>query len=203
MSISGTIQESQPAPNQVKIFAESSGQNVVMLYTRARFYRTAFNSNIVLALSLGNNFVPTQWYSTDGVLPINAFNSTKPITEVSFPSNNSVQINHAMKFHHSIQIEYSLAKDAYGNGYENFRKIQCIPVKADNTVYDNNLIAYKQPGPNNRDIMLIQGDIDHAAGDIIKLRFNVVQDNGFNGQSTTYLTIYSVAWNLSGLKALT
>lgn len=196
-----TIQENLPPPKNVKIFADVT-QNVFMLYTRARFYRTAFNTNAVLTLGLGNNFVPTHWYSSDGFLAINTFNSTKPITEVSFPNNNSVQINYAMKFHHSIQVEYSLAKDGAGNGYQNFRKIQCLPVKADNTAYDANLITYKQPGPNNRDIMLIQGDIDHMAGDIIKLRFNVVQDNGFTDQSPTTLTIYSVTWNLSGLKVI-
>ena len=194
-----TIQESLPTPDNIKIFS-SAAQSVFMLYTRARFYRTAFNTNAILTLGLGNNFVPTHWYSVDGFLTANTFNSTKPITEVSFPNNNSVQINYAMKFHHSIQVEYSIARDGIGTGYQNFRKIQCLPVKADNTPYDNNLITYKQPGPNARDIMLIQGDIDHAAGDIIKLRFNVVQDNGFADQSATTLTIYSITWNLSGLK---
>jgi hypothetical protein len=156
-----------------------------------------------MVIPIGNNVIPTQWFSTDVFFPINLFNSTKPITEVSFPTNNSVQVNSQMKFFHSIQIEYSLARDALGSGYQNFRKIQCIPVQADgSTVYDANFVTYRQPGPNMRDSMLIQGEISHDDGDIVRLRFNIAQDNTKGDQSATYMTIYSVTWNMSGLKTL-
>lgn len=201
-SLDSIYNENSTTPIPIKIYADAS-QSVIMLYTKARFYRTAFNTNPIIIIPIGNNVIPTQWFSIDSFFSENLFNSTKPITEVSFPFNNSVQINYPMKFFHSIQIEYSLARDALGSGYQNFRKIQCIPVRSDgSTVYDANFITYRQPGPNLRDTMLIQGEINHDTGDVVRLRFNVVQDNTSGDQSATYMTIYSVTWNMSGLKTL-
>jgi hypothetical protein len=121
---------------------------------------------------------------------------------VSFPNNNSVQINYAMKFYHDIQIDYKLSKNIANDGYQNFRKIQCLLVNSSNEPYDDSMVSYRQPGPNNRDILHIEGVLDHTAGDIARLRFNLVQDNGFSDQSDTQLTIYSITWNMSGLKVI-
>jgi hypothetical protein len=183
-------------------FLTNLSNNVVMLYSNCKFYRTAFNTNIALNMPIGNNIIPTQWFSQDVLLPSGTFNSTKPITEISFPNNNSVQINYAMKFYHHIEIYYKLSKNLAQDGYQNMRKIQVLLVRADGvTVYDN-IISYRQPGPNNRDVLQLSGEIDQNAGDILKLRFNVIQDNQHADQSDTYLTIYSVTWNLSGLKVI-
>lgn len=197
-----SLHESLPQPIPYT-FLSSVGDSVVMLYSNCKFYRTAFNNSVSVLLSVGNNFTPTNWFSQDGFLPNNVFNSTKPITEVSFPNNNCVQINANMKFFHQIEIDYKLVKNLSMDSFQNFRKIQVMPCRADGiTPIDTSFVAYRQPGPNNRDIMLCSFEINHQIGDIIKLRFNVVQDNSFSDVSDTYLIIYGVTWNLSGLKVI-
>jgi hypothetical protein len=196
------LQDELPFPIPFS-FLSNLSNNVVMLYSSARFYRTAFNQNIKITAPIGNNYVPTHWFSADTFIPINSFNSTKPITEISFPNNNSVQINYTMKFYHDIQIDFKLSKNLAGDGFQNMRKIQVLLVRADGTsVYDPSMIGYRQPGPNNRDILRVTGEINQTATDILKLRFNVVQDNGYNDQSDTYIEIYSIDWNMSGLKVI-
>lgn len=187
-----------PVPFQ---FAQNASNNVMMLYTNAKFYRTMFNTNHTVLVPLGNSYSPGLYYSTDTYFPAGIFNSTKPTTEVVFPNNNSVKINEALKIYHDIQVEFKLTKNIDGDGYQNVRKVQCLPVSA-STPYDNSLVAYKQPGPNFRDTLHVQGEIDHGAGDEIYLRFNVMQDNKKNDESSTVLTIYRVVWNMCALKVI-
>ncbi len=183
-------------------FLQNLSNNIVQLYTSAKFYRTAFNSNILLNVPIGNNYIPTHYFSQDAFIPINTFNSTKPITEVTYPNNNSVLINYTGKYYHDVQIEYKLSKNLAGDGYQNFRKIQCMLVRDDGTTpYDDDVIAYKQPGPI-RDTLRIASEIDQIAGDVVKLRFNIVQDQGYGDQSETYLEIYQITWNISCLKVI-
>ena len=183
-------------------FLQNLSNNVVMLYTSAKFYRTAFNSNILLNMPIGNNFTPTQYYSQDTFIPINTFNSTKPITEISYPNKNNVLINYTGKYYHDVEIDYKLSKNSAGDGYQNMRKIQVLMVRDDGITTYEDMISYKQPGSNNRDLLHIAGKIDQIAGDVVELRFNLIQNNGFLDQSDTYLEIYSITWNISCLKVI-
>lgn len=183
-------------------FLQNLSNNVVMLYTSAKFYRTAFNSNIELNMQIGNNYTPTQYFSQDTFIPTNTFNSTKPITEIGYPNKNSVLINYTGKYYHDVEFEYKLSKNSAGDGYQNMRKIQVLLVRNDVTTEYEDMIAYRQPGPNNRDYLRIAGEIDQTAGDIINIRFNLVQNNTFNDESDTYLEIYSITWNISCLKVI-
>ncbi len=181
-------------------FLSNLSQNVMMLYTSAKFFRTIFNDNCEVAIPIGNNYAPTLWYSFDTYLPASIFNSTKPISEVSFPSQNAVQINDDLKFYHDIQIDFELSKNSSRDGYQNTRKIQCLPVRYDGSPYDDSMVGYKQPGPNFRDTLSMQGEINHVAGDVVRLKFNLMQDNGFADQSDTLMTIYRITWNMCALK---
>ena len=183
-------------------FLTSAAGNVFQIYSKASFYRTVFNTNIEINIPIGNNYSPSLWYSLDTYLPENIFNSTKPTTEISFPFLNSIQIHESMKFYHDFQVDFKITKNNTGDGYENLRKLQCIFVNSANHPYDNSMIAYKQPGPNNRDILMIQGEINHNMGDIIKPKFNIIQDNFNLGQSNTTLIIYRITWNICGLKVI-
>lgn len=184
-------------------FLSSLSQNVMMLYTNAKFYRTVFNNNATMTVAMGNNYSPGLWYSLDAYLPINIFNSTKPLPEFSFPNLNSVQLNENLKVYHDVEINFKIVKNLNEDGFQNTRKIQCLPVKGDSvTPYDNSLIGYCQPGPNNKNNMFIKGEIDHAAGDVVKLKINIVQDNEFGDQSDTILIINYITWNMMTLKVL-
>ncbi len=187
-----------PVPFQ---FTQNASSNVMMLYTNAKFYRTIFNTNCLIPVALGNSYSPGLYYSADTYLPNGIFNSTKPTTEIAFPNNNSVLVNEALMIYHDIQIDFKMTKTIDGDGYSNVRKIQCLPVSGTSS-YDDSLVAYKQPGPNFRDTLHIQGEIQHTVGDNIYLRFNVMQDNKKNDESTTYLTIYRIVWNMCALKTI-
>jgi hypothetical protein len=193
--------ENLPFPTPYS-FLQNLNKNVVMLYTSAKFYRTAFNSNLLLNMPIGNNFTPTQYFSQDTFIPANTFNSTKPLTEVSYPNRNSVLINYTGKYYHDVEIDYKLSKNSAGDGYQNMRKIQVLMVRDDGISAYEDMISYKQPGPNNRDFLRVAGEIDQTAGDIVQLRFNLVQNRNFNDQSDSYLEIYSITWNISCLKVI-
>lgn len=179
-------------------------KNVILLFTKGAFYRSQYNTNLELIMPLGIDISPnTIWLSNSMFLPVNFFNSTKPILEISFPNNNCVQFNRTMQYYHDITIQFKLTKNLNSDNYQNYRELRCRLVQNDGiTQYDQSIFGYGQSGSGEHFEINLRGDIQHFAGDIAKLQFTIAQDNRYNDQSDTILTIFSITWNIMGLKII-
>jgi hypothetical protein len=192
--------DSEPLPD-IFNFGNEINNVVSMIYANAKFYRTAFISNIEITFPLGNNYVlGAIWGSPDIYLPVGTFNSLKAITEITFPNANQAQINYAGKYFHEVRIKFKLVKNNISDNYQNNRKLQCFLADTTGTPYDNALIGYTQPATGFETELEITGDILHNVGDSVNLKFNIVQDNLFSDQSATTMIIYGIVWNISSLK---
>lgn len=168
----------------------------IMLYSSASFIRNETNTNIVMNIPVGPDLSPgTIWYSPDTYLSDNTYNIMNPITEVIFPSGKDVQILTDLTFMHDILIQYKITAGDNTN-YSNDREVRCTLVRENLTQYDNGIFAYQMPESGQHDCLLLRGYIQHSFSDIIKLRFNVVQNAT---ASDTKLTIFRISWNIFGL----
>lgn len=189
-------------PEQTYMDLSSLGiTEAVLLCASGNFYRTNSNSNITIDIPLGTDISPGSIYlSPDVYLPINSYNDTKTITEVNFPENRDVSISADLQFKHSIMIQYKLEKGDTTN-YKNNRGLRAILVKADGTsIYDASLFSEYQPVTGEHNTLLMEGCLTHSIGDLIKIKFSVVQDVNKSDQSSSYLTIFRITWNILGLK---
>lgn len=179
-------------------FADNVPESI-MLYSSATFSRNALNSSIEVPIDLGADISPnTIWLSPDIFIPDGTFNIVRPITEINFPNNKNVMILKDLQFLHDIFIHYKITKSD-GTNFVNQREIRCIPVRADNTPYNSSLFSYQQPDSGQHDHLMIRGHISHNLGDLVKLKFNIVQDNGRADKSDTKLVIFRISWNIMGL----
>lgn len=195
--------EDLPFPVPISILQNLSDK-VIMLFTKCCFYRNQFNLNLEMMLDQGTDISPGLiWLSPSYYLPSGFFNSTKPISEVSFPNNNSVQINRTMTFYHDITVMFKLTLNSDADNYQNFRELRCRLVMADGlTQYDSSLFGYAQPATGSHFEVNFAGSINHNAGDKIQLQFTLAQDNTHSNQSATLLTIFNLSWNIIGLKVI-
>lgn len=193
--------EELPFPVPISLINNLSDA-VILLFTRCAFYRNQFNSNLELSMPIGPDISPGQiWLSPTTFLPINFFNSTKPITEISFPNANSVQFNQTMQYYHDITVMFKLSLNSNGDHFQNHRELRCRLVGADGiTQYDNSMFFYGQPSSEEHFEIHLSGAIQHYAGDIAKLQFSISQDNVHNNQSDTLLTIFNINWSILALK---
>ena len=172
----------------------------VMIYSSAHFYRTQYNTNIELNINLGSNISPIIWLSPSIYLPDNIFNLTKPVDEISYPNSKDVLILKDMTFLHDILIQYKMTK-ADNNNFLNQRELRCTLVRDDGTsVYDSALFANQQPDTGQHDNIFLKGHITHNLADVVRLKFNVIQDNKLSGQSDTKIKIFRITWNILGLR---
>lgn len=192
--------ENLPFPIPINLLSGLSDK-IIMLFSKCCFYRNQFNSNLEMMMDIGNDVSPnTIWLSPSYYLPINFFNSTKPITEISFPNNNSIQINRTMTFYHDIIIMFKLGLNSNGDHFQNNRELRCRLVDENGIQFDSSLFGYAQPSSENHFEINFAGSIDHNAGDKIIIQLTLAQDNVHNNQSPTLLTIFSITWNILALK---
>lgn len=192
------INEEQPFPEFIQF--ESSGKSV-LLYSSANFCRTSSNSNIEINIPPGPDILPgTIYMSPSFFIPNNTFNLTKPRAEITYPNANSAMILTDLEFVHDIMVQYKLTK-LDGSNYSNNRELRCFLTKQDDiTIYDSSLFANTQPDSGNHDTLHITGSINHNLGDVVKLKFNLVQDNEHNDVDGTIMTIFRISWNIFSIK---
>ncbi len=193
------INENLPEPKFFNFSTITS--EAIMLYSSAHFYRTQSNNNISLNIALGNDILPGAiWMSPNIYLPDNIFNLIKPIAEISFPDCKDVLLLKDLTFLHDILIQYKITKTDDTN-FLNRRELRCTLVKEDGTtVYDAGLYANQLPDSGQHDNIFLKGHITHLLGDKVRLKFNMVQDNSYDAQSDTKITIFRISWNILALK---
>lgn len=169
----------------------------VVQNSSGNFFRTNANSNIELIVPLGVDILSDNIYtSPDIYLPLNTFNSVKDNDIVKFPSNKDVNILDDVTCLHDIFIQYKIAKSD-DNNFLNQREIIATLVKADGTtIYSNSIISHRQPDTSAHDDIVFKGNISHSYNDIVKIKFNIIQDERLSGHSNSKLTIFYVAWNI-------
>ena len=166
--------------------------------SNATFYRDLFNTNIIVALPIGTGpDVNNLYTSPDAFIPINAFNSVQSATEVNFPNNQYASISQSLTMNHNLLIQYKLIR---GNGlnFTNQRQLITTLVDSTNTPYNATIFSNEMPSTGAQDELIINQFITHTAGDIVKIKFKLVQDQLNAGQSGTLLTIFRISWTISG-----
>jgi hypothetical protein len=172
-----------------------------MLFSEARFYRTELNSNIEILIPEGGDVNPgTVWFSPNVFLPINAFNYTAPIDEVIFNNGRDMRFLTDAIFIHNLHIQYKLIRHDNTN-YDNSRSLRCVPVMEDgNAVYAHSFYSMTQPDSGTHDNIIIQKSIYHNYNDLVRIKFNISQDNHNSGKSDTKLVIFSITWLVFSMK---
>lgn len=192
--------ENDNLPFPIPIDFLGGGTQAVLLFSSANFYRTVLNTNINITAPLGVDISPGLiYFSPDCYLPVNTFNSTKPITEVIFPDSNQTLILFDSKYMHDIMIQYKLTKEDNTN-YTNNREVRATLVNSTGGIYDASIYANSQPNPGAHDILHIKGYVEHNVNDAIRIKLNVVQDTTRSDTSSSKITILRISWNILGLK---
>lgn len=179
-----------------QIIPISTNNNTNIVLSSADFYRTEFNTNILLTASPGiefNNIFQSAWF----YLPLNTFNAVQPTPEIDYPTNNKVRLITNMTYLHEIMIQFKLSK-LNNNNFINRRELRVNLVDDNDNIYNQSLFYNIQPNSGEHAIILIKGYIIHNALDIIRLRFMIVQDNDNNDVNDTLLTIFRISWVVQG-----
>ena len=104
---------------------------------------------------------------------------------------------------HDIAIQYKLTKQD-GALYTNTRELNVNLVAEDGTtIYNEAVNAIKNPIPGEHDVALIKGIIAHNIFDVVKIKFNVVQDNKNSDNSGTTLSIFNIKWHIFAVQDIT
>jgi hypothetical protein len=196
------IEEESPAAIPFN-FALTAGTNSFLLHSNAEFYRTEFNANLTLILAEGVDISPgTIYRSADTFLAANSFNSASPTDEIIFPDMNRINILANQELIHDLRIQFKLTKSD-DSKYENRRELRTTFVKGDGTQYNASFVAHNLSETGTHDNAFIKCKINHLTDDIIKIRFQLVQDTRNDDNSDTKLTIFRISWMLFGIKTET
>lgn len=160
----------------------------------ASFYRTETNSNVNITIPLGIND-GIFYSSSDIYLPNGIFTKTFPNIIISYVNNVDVKVTQNFNCMHDILIQYKITKSD-GTNYKNRREIRSTLVNGSGNIYENVIFANQQPNTGDHDMIILKGYIVHSVGDIVKIKFNIVQDNKFGDQSDSMITIFRVMWNI-------
>lgn len=174
-----------------------------ILYATAGFVRNSSNTNPTISIATGPDISPgTIWFSPHIYLPSNVFNISKPATNVVFDDGRNVSILDDITLIHDVLIQFKITKND-NTAYANNRELRCTFVREDGTTpYDTSLLANEQPASGMHDFIILRGSIQHTLGDIVKLKFNLVQDNYLSDVSDTKITIFRITWNVLGLEEI-
>jgi hypothetical protein len=190
--------EDLPPPDLIEF--EGGSANVNILYASGSFIRNAGNTNLQLSIPLGTDISPgTVWFSPNIFLDTNTLNMTEGNIACTFEGDRDLRILKDIVLLHDIYIQFKLSK-ADGTNYFNNREIRCILVREDGTSYDSSIYANNQPNSNAHDYIQIKRHISHNLGDLVRIKFNVAQDNREADTSDTRLTIFRITWNTLGLE---
>ncbi len=173
------------------------GNSTQTIDAYADFYRHEGNQNIEIVAAEGIDLVPATLYrSSSFYLPTNTFNEISPQSPVQFTGNEMILEKNA-RLKHNLRIQYKLTKGDDKN-YINQREIRTRLVDAGGTAYSNTVFANNQPETNIHDDIFVLGSVDHAEGDIVRIQFQIIQDNTTHPDtSPTKLTIFRICWNVS------
>lgn len=160
----------------------------------ASFYRVESNLNIQIIVPLGTN--DGIFYSSDDIyLPSGIFTKTQPNTIISYINNVDVKVTQNFNCMHDILVQYKLTKSD-GTNYANRREVRATLVDGLGNTYENGIFANQQPNTGEHDMIIIKGYIVHNVDDIVRLKFNIIQDNKRGDQSNSVITIFRIMWNI-------
>ncbi len=192
--------ETLPPPTFIQIPPSTGGGGGTssISYASANFYRIANNSNIVITVPIGTDPLSEGKYLSPNVfLPISLYNEKKENTIITFPNNRDANVLTSSTCLHDILIQYKMTKSD-GTNYANSRDIRTTLVHNDGvTEYDSAIFSNQQPDTGQHDFILVKGSIDHNINDVIKIKFNIGQNNMFTDQTDTKLTIFRVTWTVT------
>ena len=160
----------------------------------ASFNRSESNVNIEILAPLGAN--DGIFYGSDDIyLPSGIFTKTQPNTIISYVNNVDVKVIQNFNCMHDILVQYKLTKSD-GTNYANRREVRANLVDRSGNVYENAIFANQQPNTGDHDVILLKGYIVHNVDDIVRLKFNFIQDNKRGDHSDSMITIFRVIWNI-------
>lgn len=163
----------------------------------AMFYREATNSNIGLLVATGNR-EGGFYISPDVSPPSNMFNSITNSSTIEFGTDRAAIVQDSNVLHNLV-ILFKLTKPN-GSNFGNLREVRCYLVHPDGaTPYNESLFSYCQPMPGIHDTMVMRGILRHSPGDIVRLKFIVVQ-NEHSDASPTQLTIFRMNWDMTAIQ---
>lgn len=184
-------------------FFEFAVSSTAMVYGSANFVRNITNNNPTIDISRGTNIAPGIWASADFYLPTAIFNyiNLNEASSVVSYSNADAQILEDIVLRHEVYIHYKLeaADGITASNYTNNRELRCSLAKNTGTAYAPELFANQQPASSEHDYITLCGHISHTTGDVVRLKFSLVQDET-GVASDTRITIFRISWNILGLK---
>lgn len=163
----------------------------------AAFYRNVTNSNLELLIPLGVDEESNGVYlSPNEYLSNGSFNSIKISSNVAYPDNKNAEILIVSTCQHNIILRYKLTQFD-GNNFLNQRELRIILVDGSGTVYNPSMVSTQMPDTGQHSEISIVQFISHLIGDIVKIKFSVVQNNANSGASASLLTIFGLNWTIS------
>lgn len=173
--------------------------NIASLFTiaSANFFRNANNDNSTIYIPMGPA-VDSVYTSPDVYLPLNILNGKTESNTIKFANNRDAFVVGNVTCVHNILIYFKLNK-ADGNNFANQREIRVDLVRADGSSY-NTIFASYQPDTGAHTAIILNKTLVNQTNDVVRIKFNLFQDNKLNDNSDTLLTIFSVAWNIEVFK---
>jgi hypothetical protein len=168
-------------------------------YGSANFFRTSFNNNMVITVPLGADSTSVGIYTSNNIyLPSNIFNLVENITDgVLFINNVDATLLTPCTIFHDILIHYKITK-ADSTNYTNKRELRATIVQADGvTTYDDSIYSNKQPDTGDHDCLIMKGHVMHNQSDIVRIKFQLIQDITQTDETDSLLTIFRISWNLT------
>lgn len=189
MSISDTL------PNPIFVSVNGGGVVGNTYNSNATFYRTGSNSNVQINVPIGP--LDVVYVSPDTYLPSFVFNSTRLSAQVIWQNDVNAQFLQTINANHNLIIQYKLTKDN-GTNFANQREVRAYLVNAAGNPYDDAIYTSDMPDSGSHSCLLLNQFISQTIGDIIKLKFVIIQDTTNNDETDSLLTIFKISWNISG-----
>lgn len=169
----------------------------IVTASSANFYRTELNTNILIEVPIGDDAEIENIYTSPNMfLPVDIFNAVKETDYVMYPDKSYAKILQESVCVYDILIQYKMAKPD-GTNFGNQREIRTTLVKEDgNTMYDETIFSDQQPDTGQHDNIVLKGYIAHNVNDIVKIRFNITQENSRGDYTDTLITIFRISWNM-------
>ena len=180
--------ETPPLP--VNIYTPPTGGNGVEV-AEAHFFRTQFNTNIVLTIPAGTLSGGVYLSDSITILPpsLNSFASSNSVTFTTSTATVLETVNIA----YTVLISYKL-NTALNTNYVNARELRCYPARPNGTIYNTSVGSNNQPLPSAIDKIQLNGVISHTAGDVVTLFFQLAQTQ--TNSSDSQVTIFRIDWQM-------
>lgn len=181
-------------------FISFNNISALVNHSSANFYGTLQVPTFYLDIPIGIDIIPNTIYkSYDSFLQPNSFNKKKESQAVVFKNNADLTILNQVTCTHDILIQCKINKFD-GTNYANQRAVIVTLVNQYGTVYDDAMVSNQQPDSGDHQNIILKGNIIHNTNDIVRLKFNIVQDNKINDQTDSKITIFQISWDILVLK---